>query len=79
MDTSTSVAFFLGQCHTLKLSRPCFAIGLKSAKAEMTSFERGSALILHNIGYTILLVTLGYAIIFAVEAVVLTWRRDVKE
>jgi len=63
----------------MKMSRACFAIGLKSAKAEMTSFERGSALIVHNIGYTILLVTLGYAIIFAVVAVVLTWRRDVKE
>ncbi len=66
MDTSTSVEFFLGQSHTMKMSRACFAIGLKSAKAEMTSF-------------TILLVTLGYAIIFAVVAVVLTWRRDVKE
>ncbi|MFL5699975.1 MAG: hypothetical protein ACJ797_23095 [Ktedonobacteraceae bacterium] len=79
MDTSTSVEFFLGQSHTMKMSRACFAIGLKSAKVEMTSFERGSALIVHNIGYTILLVTLGYAIIFAVVAVVLTWRRDVKE
>ena len=51
MDTSTSVAFFLGQSHTLKMSRPCFAIGLNSAKAEMISFERGSALIGHTIRY----------------------------